>query len=74
MGDDLKNMDQDNLKIISFDKYCRACKYYDKDENENPCEQCLDEPVRLYSEKPFYYSKKEEKQKEEVVKEPIKSE
>lgn len=60
MGDDLKNMDNEDLKVVLFDKYCKTCKYCSNTEIVEPCDRCLEEPVRLYSEKPFYYQNKEE--------------
>ena len=53
-------MDNEDLKVVLFDKYCKTCKHCDRNENTDPCELCLDEPVRLYSEKPFYYQEKDE--------------
>ena len=43
---------EDTYKEVYFDKYCKTCKYSDKKEDEDPCYDCLAEPVRLYSHKP----------------------
>ena len=42
-------------KEVQFDKYCKKCKHKIKNENEEPCDECLSEPTNLYSEKPIKY-------------------
>lgn len=39
-------------KEVYFDQYCKTCKYKDAKETEDPCDECLNEPVNLYSHKP----------------------
>lgn len=39
-------------KFVAFDEYCKTCKYRDKLEEEEPCFECLTEPVNQYSRKP----------------------
>lgn len=41
--------------IVDFYKYCEICKHRTKDEIEEPCRDCLNEPVNKNSEKPVYY-------------------
>lgn len=49
-------MSQPNeMKEVSFYKYCPLCKHKDKAETEDPCESCLLEPVNLHSEKPVCF-------------------
>jgi hypothetical protein len=45
-------------KFVNFE-YCKTCKYYkDGDKKpDGPCHDCLDQPVRDYSEKPINYKK-----------------
>lgn len=57
--------------IVEFDKYCDTCEHRDLKEHEDPCDQCLSEPVNEYSRKPVcykpcekYIKEKEEKEKE----------
>lgn len=45
----------DNYKEVYFDKYCETCKYKDADEKDDPCRDCLGEPVNSYSHKPVKY-------------------
>ena len=44
-----------NLKIVNYDIYCQTCKYKDLDGIEEPCNECLDNPVNEDSKKPVKY-------------------
>ena len=48
MGDSL-------FKEVYFHKYCRTCKYFRTEEDKDPCNECLNEPVNEYSHKPVNY-------------------
>lgn len=50
------------FKEVYFDKYCSTCIHEDKKESEDPCWDCLDEPVNTYSHKPLYYKKEKDKE------------
>lgn len=50
-------------KLVRFDLYCKTCKYALKSESEDPCWDCLDNPVNTYSRKPVYWEKGEEPKK-----------
>ena len=50
---------EDNYKEVYFARYCITCKYKDKPEEEDPCYDCLAEPVNLYSHKPVKYEDKD---------------
>jgi hypothetical protein len=45
----------ENLKEVRFDIYCEKCKHKDLPENEDPCWDCLTEPVNESSKKPVYF-------------------
>lgn len=45
----------DSYKEVYFDQYCKTCVSKDKKEYEDPCDECLSEPVNLYSHKPVNY-------------------
>ena len=45
-------------KIVEFDKYCKKCKHWEKAEKEDPCWDCLAEPVNEDSHRPMYYEEK----------------
>lgn len=42
----------EQMHLIEFDMYCPACKHYNKDQNEEPCCECLKVPARENSRKP----------------------
>ena len=46
-------------KEVHFHDYCVKCKYYDRKEEEDPCFECLENPVILYSHKPLKFKKSE---------------
>lgn len=43
------------MKEVYYDKYCDTCKHKFKDENDDPCDECLSEGARQYSHKPVKY-------------------
>lgn len=45
-------------KEVHFHDYCLKCEYYDRKE-EDPCFECLENPVNLYSHKPLKFKKSE---------------
>lgn len=49
---------EDNYKEVYFDKYCKTCIHEKKEEHEEPCDECLNEPVNLYSHKPVCWDQK----------------
>ena len=56
-------MNNDGYKEVYFDKYCETCKFKERREDEDPCDECLAETVNLYSHKPVYWKEKEKKKK-----------
>lgn len=48
----------DSYKEVYFGEYCKTCEYCDKAEYEDPCDDCLNEPVNTYSHKPVFYKEK----------------
>lgn len=46
---------EDVYKEVYFDQYCKTCTHEKVAEEENPCAECLDNPVNLYSHKPVNY-------------------
>ena len=52
---------EDSYKEVYFGEYCKSCKHLDKREDEDPCHECLNEPVNLYSHKPVKYEQTEGK-------------
>lgn len=52
-------MSRPHDKIVEFNKYCSKCKNYEKSEQEDPCFECLENPVNLGSHKPVKFEEKE---------------
>ena len=50
-------------KFVAFDKYCKSCKHNKVKEYEDPCNECLDNPVNDHTSKPIKYEKEEKKGK-----------
>ena len=42
----------ERMKIVEFDEWCKKCKHYEKPESEDPCWDCLCDPVNSASHKP----------------------
>lgn len=51
-------------KFVRFDKYCETCKHKKVDEYEDPCNECLDNPVNDHTDKPIKYELEEKKGKQ----------
>lgn len=51
----------DSYKEVYFGEYCKTCMHCDKAETDDPCDDCLSEPVNVYSHKPVKYEEKEKK-------------
>ena len=43
---------------VDFEKHCETCKYKKKEENEFPCDECLESPINLYTDKPVNWKNK----------------
>ena len=50
-------MDFNHDKFVEFDKYCKDCKYWTKKDSEEPCNECLSNPVNSNSKKPINFEK-----------------
>lgn len=51
-------MDDQNYKEVHFHEYCKKCKHEKLKETEEPCSECMDEPLNADSHKPVRYEKK----------------
>lgn len=49
----------DNYKIVNFE-WCKECEHWKLDEAEDVCNDCLNESVRINSERPVRFKAKEE--------------
>lgn len=50
-----------SFKFVEFGEYCKNCKHWEKIEAEDPCFECLENPVNLDSRKPTKYEEAEKK-------------
>lgn len=48
-------MSCEGYKEVYFDKYCNTCKNKNVKEFKDPCNECLSNPINLYSHKPINY-------------------
>ena len=48
----------DDPKIVEYHQYCKDCKYRDVYANDEPCEECLSNPVNINTHKPVMYEEK----------------
>lgn len=53
-------MSEHRLKMVWFNGYCQKCKYLNKKENEEPCDECLEHPINEDSHKPVKFEDKGE--------------
>lgn len=44
-----------DYKEVYYDQYCSRCVHLELEEDDEPCRDCLDEPVNVYSHKPIYW-------------------
>ena len=51
-------MINEGYKEVYFDWYCKNCKHEKLKDNEEPCNECLDNPVKLHSHKPVKFEEK----------------
>lgn len=50
-------------KIVDFHKYCELCEYSELSESDDPCFDCLSEPVNTYSHRPIKFKHKTSQKK-----------
>ena len=48
-------MDKEGNQEVYFDQYCEKCKYWNKKDVEDPCNECPNTWVNLYSHKPIHF-------------------
>lgn len=44
-------------KEVYFNEYCKTCEHRKVKDTEEPCNECLDNPINVYSHKPVNYKK-----------------
>ena len=51
---------EDSYKEVYFGQYCRTCIHFELGEDEDPCHDCLNNSVNVYSHKPVNWESEEE--------------
>ena len=51
-------LEEPNYQEVRFDNFCKTCRYKDLPESESPCFECLEEPMRYYSDTPVKWMEK----------------
>ena len=49
---------EQEYKEVYFHEHCKTCKHAKKKETEEPCDECLNEPINLHSHKPVKWAEK----------------
>lgn len=49
---------EDLYKEVDFFAYCETCKCKKLADSEEPCDECLNHPVNIYSHKPINWKEK----------------
>lgn len=52
-------MEETNLFEVDFHKYCPMCKYNDAREVDDPCNECIENCVRVGTRKPEFFKEAE---------------
>ena len=53
-------MSEEFYKEVRFDKYCKTCKHIKLEDTDEPCNECLSEPVNYATERPVKWEGKDE--------------
>ena len=53
-------------KEVYYHDYCKKCKHENVKDTEDPCNECLDTPINLYSHKPVNFKEKEKNTKQKT--------
>ena len=53
------------MKLVEFDKWCGSCINCNKKEVEEPCNDCLGNPVNDDSHKPIHWEEDKKRSKKE---------
>ena len=46
-------MEDEQYKEVHYHEYCKTCKHREVSNEDTPCDECLSEPINLYSHKPI---------------------
>lgn len=46
-------------KEVYYSQYCSTCKHRDLPEDKDPCHECLNNPMNVYSHKPVNWKERD---------------
>lgn len=52
-------MNNEHEKFVDFHAWCKKCKHHDIEEDDDPCFECLYQPVNFESTKPIKFAPKD---------------
>ena len=52
-------MYEDDFREVDYATYCNKCKHKKLEETDSPCDECLENPVNQYTNKPVRYEEAE---------------
>lgn len=52
-------MDEQAYKEVYYYEYCKSCKHRQVKNTDEPCDECLSEPLNLNTHRPVKYEKKD---------------
>ena len=55
----MTDIHESEYKEVYFHEYCEKCKYRTTKDVDEPCNECLDNPINLYSHKPVKFKEEE---------------
>lgn len=56
----MSDVDTPFVKFSKYHIYCKKCKHEKVPETEDPCDECLREPVQQFTFRPINYKPKED--------------
>jgi hypothetical protein len=54
-------MDSQCYKEVYFHRYCKTCQHEKVEDTDEPCDECMSEPINLNTHRPVKYEAKETK-------------
>lgn len=51
-------MEEQDYREVHFHVYCEKCKHKDLKETDRPCDECLDNPLNQFTDKPTKFEEK----------------
>ena len=54
-------MTEPRTREVNFGTFCKGCCFFEFVETEDPCNDCLNHPVNIDSERPLYFKQDPDK-------------